>query len=99
VLLPRAGFVIFNYVIDTHALFSIAVFVFGIVVTEWASIASTLGVADYLAARFGTEECAVEDDLTDAQAAALSTMAAAFNQTCSDVLGEFKGKASACDCE
>ena len=52
-----------------------------------------------LAARFGTEECAVEDDLTDAQAAALSTMAAAFNQTCSDVLGEFKGKASACDCE
>ena len=64
----------------------------------YLGVARTLGAADYLAARFGTEQCAVEDDLTNAQVAALSAMAAAFNQTCSHVLGVFKEKAS-CDCE
>jgi hypothetical protein len=49
-------------------------------------------------------ECA-PNDLTDAQEAALSTMAAAFNHTCSITVrvgeegGVFMGKANACDCE
>jgi hypothetical protein len=104
-LLSRVGFVIFGYVIDTQAMFSVAVFIVGIVATEWASIASTLGIDEYRSASASNAEECAPNDLTDAQEAALSTMAAAFNHTCSITVrvGEegvvFMRKANACDCE
>ena len=80
VMLPRAGFVIFSYVIDTQVMFQVAVFVLAIVATEWAGIAAFLPVG---LDESDTEECALED-LTDAQKAALSAMAAAFNESCAN---------------
>jgi hypothetical protein len=95
--LRLVGFAIFSYVVDTHMLFSSSVFVLGIVVTEWASIAS---YARSLASESDAELCAAED-LTQAQEAALRAMADAFNGSCSftvrvGVEGLLKGQASAC---
>ena len=55
-LLSRVGFVIFGYAIDTQAMFSVAVFIVGIVATEWASIASTLGIDGYRSASASNAE-------------------------------------------
>jgi|EP01046_Picozoa_sp_COSAG06_P036865 hypothetical protein len=90
-----AGFVIFSYVIGTHTLFSMSVFLLGIVATEWSSIASYIRS---LASESVAERCEV---LTEAQEAALRAMAEAFNGSCSftarvGVEGVFKGEASAC---
>ena len=90
------GFPIFSFVVDTHKLLSSSIFILGIVVTEWASIASTVSSWGAVSA---AELCA--EDLTDTQEAALRAMAEAFNGSCSftarvGVEGVFKGEASAC---
>ena len=70
-LLSRVGFVIFGYVIDTQAMFSVAVFIVGIVATEWASIASTLGIDGYRSALSNNSDPGANDLISNLGANAL----------------------------